>query len=88
MQRWARRPKSSQQLALRSRIVLACAEGRTNIAVAELLGINGLEADPAAGATHFQLTTGDAATFRALAGSLFGVDFLDVEQVELAVATR
>ena len=40
MQRWARRPKSSQQLALRSRIVLACAEGHTNTAVAELLGIN------------------------------------------------
>jgi len=60
----------------------------TASALAELLGINGLEADPAAGATHLQLTTGDAATFRALAGSLFGVDFLDVEQVELAVATR
>jgi len=40
LQRWARRPKSSQQLALRSRIVLACAEGHTNTAVAELLGIN------------------------------------------------
>ena len=25
--RWARRPKSSQQLALRSRIVLACGDG-------------------------------------------------------------
>jgi DNA-binding CsgD family transcriptional regulator len=37
LQRWARRPKSAQSLALRSRIVLACAEGRTNteIAVAE-----------------------------------------------------
>src|SRR6478752_729585 len=40
LQRWARRPKSSQQLALRSRIVLACAEGHNNTAVAELLGIN------------------------------------------------
>src|SRR3954471_21152833 len=40
LQRWARRPKSSQQLALRSRIVLACADGHTNTAVAELLGIN------------------------------------------------
>ncbi len=60
----------------------------TASALAELLGINGLEADPAAGATHLQLTTGDAGTFRALAGRLFGVDFLDVEQVELAVATR
>ena len=60
----------------------------TASALAELLGINGLEADPAAGATHLQLTTGDAGTFHALAGSLFGVDFPDVEQVELAVATR
>ena len=32
--RWARRPKSSQQLALRSRIVLACSDGRTNQQVA------------------------------------------------------
>src|SRR5689334_9921347 len=38
--RWARRPTSSQQLALRSRIVLACADGHTNTAVAEQLGIN------------------------------------------------
>ena len=61
----------------------------TASALAELLGINGLEADPAAAAaSHLQLTTGDAGTFRALAGSLFGVDFLDVEQVELAVPAR
>jgi transposase len=40
LQRWARRPKSSQALALRSRIVLACAEGMPNTAVAEQLGVN------------------------------------------------
>src|SRR4051812_17282121 len=40
LQRWARRPKSSQQLALRSRIVLACAGGDSNTAVAEQLKIN------------------------------------------------
>ena len=34
LQRWARRPKSSQFLALRSRIVLACARGLTNTQVA------------------------------------------------------
>jgi transposase len=34
LQRWARRPSSSQALALRSRIVLACAQGRPNTAVA------------------------------------------------------
>jgi transposase len=31
--RWARRPKSAQALALRAKIVLACAEGATNKAV-------------------------------------------------------
>ena len=33
--------------------------------------------------THLQLTTGDAGTFHALAGRLFGSAFPDVEQVEL-----
>ena len=37
--RWARRPKSSQQLALRSRIVLECASGASNTEVARRLGI-------------------------------------------------
>jgi transposase len=35
LRRWARRPTSSQALALRSRIVLACARGEPNIVVAE-----------------------------------------------------
>jgi transposase len=34
LQRWARRARTSQVLALRARIVLACAEGRDNKAVA------------------------------------------------------
>jgi hypothetical protein len=34
LQRWARRAKTSQVLALRARIVLACAEGRENKKVA------------------------------------------------------
>jgi transposase len=38
--RWARRPKSPQSLALRSRIVLACGEGLDNIVVAGKLGVN------------------------------------------------
>ena len=59
----------------------------TASALAELLGINGLEADPDAAATHLQLTTGDAGTFHALASRLFGSAFPEVEQVELAVAT-
>jgi transposase len=38
--RWARRPSSPQSLALRSRIVLACAEGKTNGAVAAEVGVS------------------------------------------------
>jgi transposase len=37
LERWARRPKSSQVLALRSRIVLACGRGLTNTDVAKEL---------------------------------------------------
>src|SRR4026209_1919639 len=33
LQRWARRPKTAQALALRARIVLACAEGISNTEV-------------------------------------------------------
>jgi transposase len=40
LQRWARRAKSSQALALRCRIVLACAEGLSNVEVADRLGID------------------------------------------------
>jgi transposase len=39
LQRWARRARTAQALALRAKIVLACAEGATNTAVAEQLGI-------------------------------------------------
>ena len=40
LQRWARRPTSAQALALRCRIVLACAEDGSNTAIAERLGVN------------------------------------------------
>jgi transposase len=40
LERWARRHTSAQALALRCRIVLACAEGRTNDEVASALGIH------------------------------------------------
>jgi hypothetical protein len=49
--RWARRRKSSQALAIRSRIVLGSAEGLTNVAVVALLrrsdhrSVQALEAD-------------------------------------------
>ncbi|MBB4752176.1 IS630 family transposase [Actinoplanes lobatus] len=39
LQRWSRRAKSSQALALRCRIVLACAEGASNVEVADRLGV-------------------------------------------------
>src|SRR5665213_3556194 len=39
LERWERRPKSPQSLALRSKIVLACAEGPTNREVAARLGV-------------------------------------------------
>jgi hypothetical protein len=38
--RWERRPKSSQRLALRSRIVLECASGSGNGVVAAKLGVS------------------------------------------------
>jgi transposase len=38
--RWSRRAKSSQVLAMRSRIVLACAEGASNVEVAADLGVH------------------------------------------------
>jgi len=40
LQRWTRRHSSSQALALRSRIVLACAEGKANTSIAAELGCN------------------------------------------------
>src|SRR6266568_543 len=40
LQGWARRRRTAQGLALRARIVLACAEGRSNTAVAARPGVN------------------------------------------------
>jgi len=42
LERWSRRAKSSQALALRCRIVLACAEGLSNVEAAQRLNINRL----------------------------------------------
>ena len=39
LEEWARRPKTSQALAQRSRIVLECAGGRANTVVARKLGL-------------------------------------------------
>jgi transposase len=40
LERWARRPTTAQALALRCRIVLACARGGSNTEVADQLGVN------------------------------------------------
>ena len=39
LERWARRHTSAQALALRCRIVLACAEGGTNTEIGQRLGV-------------------------------------------------
>ena len=67
------------------RVAIVDSATATASALAELLGVNGLEAPAAAVATHRQLTTGDPQRFAALAGRLFGTDFPDVESVELGV---
>jgi DNA-binding NarL/FixJ family response regulator len=41
LERWARRPKSSQALALRCRIVLAAADGEQSKEIAARLGCSG-----------------------------------------------
>jgi transposase len=40
LQRWARRPNSAQALAVRCRVVLACAEGGSNAEIARRLGLS------------------------------------------------
>lgn len=40
LERWVRRPKTAQALALRARMILACAEGRSNTAVGSELGVS------------------------------------------------
>jgi Homeodomain-like domain len=40
LENWAKRRKTAQGLALRARIVLACADGGSNIAVAARLRVN------------------------------------------------
>jgi glutamate racemase len=65
----------------------------TASALAELLGVNGLETPAPTGpldtsASHVQLTTGDPDRFHALASRLFGSAFPDVETVDLGVSAR
>ena len=43
LERWARRPTSSQALAFRCRVVLAAAEGRSSTEIAAELGCNAVD---------------------------------------------
>ena len=49
LQRWARRHKSAQALALRCRIVLGCADGLTHAEIAAELGCNPVDGGQVAG---------------------------------------
>jgi glutamate racemase len=64
------------------RVAIVDSATATASALAELLGVNGLDAPPAA-PSHRQLTTGDVARFSALATRLFGEQFTDVAAIEL-----
>lgn len=58
----------------------------TASALVELLSVNGLEAPEGAAPEHVQLTTGDPARFEAVAGRLFGPDFVTAESIDLGAA--
>jgi glutamate racemase len=78
------------EAAVGERVAIVDSATATASALAELLGINGLEAPATSGGApvHVQLTTGDPDRFLALAVRLFGESFPDVGQVDLAVAAR
>ena len=69
------------------RIAIVDSATATASSLAELLGINGLEA-PGGEAVHVQLTSGDPDRFRSIAVRTFGDAFPDVESVELGAAVR
>jgi glutamate racemase len=71
------------------RIAIVDSATATASSLAELLGINALEAFDADGeVSHLQLTTGDADRFRTIAARMFGDAFPDVEPVELGAVAR
>ena len=45
LERWARRPRTAQALALRARMILGCAEGWSNTAVGADLGVSDATVD-------------------------------------------
>ena len=50
LENWVKRRSTAQGLALRARIVLACAQGGSNVAVAARLGVNRKHGQQVAGA--------------------------------------
>ena len=71
------------------RIAIVDSATATASSLAELLGINALEAPEASGGvSHVQLTTGDADRFRTIAARMFGDAFPEVETVELGAVAR
>lgn len=71
------------------RVAIVDSATATASALAELLGVNGLEAPGGEGRpTHVQLTTGNVDAFRGLASRLFGSAFLDVTGIDLGAAIR
>jgi glutamate racemase len=71
------------------RIAIVDSVTATSSSLAELLGINALEAPEANDdVSHVQLTTGDAERFRTIAARMFGDVFPDVETVELGAVAR
>ena len=40
LERWVRRPTSAQALSLRARVILSCAEGKTNTKVAQQMQLS------------------------------------------------
>jgi len=71
------------------RIAIVDSATATASSLAELLGINALEAPDTNGeVSHLQLTTGDADRFRTIAARMFGDAFPDVEPVELGAVAR
>ena len=50
LENWVKRRSTAQGLALRARIVLACAQGGSNVAVAARLGVDRTDGQQVAGA--------------------------------------
>ena len=71
------------------RVAIVDSATATASALAELLGVNGLEAPAGTGADpiHAQLTTGDVMAFRRIAARLFGDAFGDVASVRVGDAS-